>query len=470
MLEKVNDYQIKWTFAEPFPLYLLWAMGDDRFTVGPAHALKHLHPKYNPNATYLSYREAYGPMDLPFPTMGPWVAAQYRTDEILVLKRNPYYWKVDSDGKQLPYMDEVHFSYSSNSLARTLNTMTGTCDVSNVGEGFDDVARRAADANAPFRVDWQGDSHGYGIEFNMDSKFGVDTDQDRANRALFRDLRFRRALTLALDRDGISASLASGPFFRTWAGGILPSGPLFTRESVYLMPYNPAAANALLDEMGLRRGPSGNRQYPAGYGSASGRDIELRLAATQQLGTQVDIGQAAVPMFQALGIKLTLQVMTAAALNEMNLSGKWDLRSARYDTAWRVVEAFPNSISPKDDNIMGWHYKVKSSADIMPFELELNRLSDQFAAELDPVKQRQLVAQFNRTWTENACNIGVVSVAYGFLLNAYMKNVQPGVAVNVYQWGHQSMFMEQLYFTPDQQAKRPLILGNNLPLNYTIKR
>jgi peptide/nickel transport system substrate-binding protein len=462
-LEKVNDYQIKWTFAEPFPVYLLWSMADNRFAISPAHFFKPLHPKYNSSATYESYRAALGPTQLPAPTLGPWVPALYRIDELLVLKRNPYYWKVDSDGKQLPYIDEVHFVYATNGLARTMNTMAGTCDLSNVGEAYDDVARSAANANAAFRVDWQGDSHGYGMEFNLDSKFGARTPADNANRALFRELNFRRALTLALDRDGIAASLASGPFYRAWGGGLLPASPLYSRESVYYLPYNVNAANALLDSMGLTRGSNGYRQYPAGSPNA-GRDIEIQIIAQQDLGNEIDIAQAAIPMLQAIGIRLSMRVLTGVACNDTWLTGEWDMRMYRYDSPQLVPNAFPSSLSPTADRIFTMHYMVETSGDIMPFEAELNRICAAFSKETDAARQRQLMADYNRVYTENACGIGVVTCTYGMLLNRYMKNVQPGLPVNVYSWGHQSMFMEQLWYEPARQ--RQLILGNNLPLTY----
>ncbi|AEF80222.1 periplasmic alpha-galactoside-binding protein [Leadbettera azotonutricia ZAS-9] len=461
-LEKVNDYQIKWTFAEPFPVYLLWAMADDRFYVAPAHYYKPHHPKYNSNATYSSFRSAGKPTALPVPVLGPWVPTEYRTDELLVFKRNPYYWKVDSDGRQLPYIDEVHFTYATNSLARTMNTMAGTCDLSNVGESYDDVARSAADPNAPFRVDWQGDSHAYGMEFNYDTKFGVSTDQDKANRALFRDIRFRQALTMALDRDGIAASLAAGPFYRAWGGGLLPASPLYTRESVVYLPYNVETAKAILASLGLKTNSEGYLGYPEG--PLAGKTIEIQLLAQQDLGNEIDIAQAAIPMFQAIGIKLTMKVLTGTAISETELNGKWDMKSYRYDSPQLVPNAFPAQLSPTDDNMMYNHYKIKTSGDAMPFETELNRITTAFATETDAAKQRQLMAEYNKVWTENATNIGVVTVSYGQLLNKYMKNVQPGLPVNLYSWGHQSMFMEQLYFEPDHQ--RRLILGTNLPLNY----
>ncbi|NIN50780.1 MAG: hypothetical protein GTN62_11805, partial [Gemmatimonadales bacterium] len=69
---------------------------------------------------YEQFEKAW-PMDrLPPVTMGPWVATEYRTDELLVLRRNPYYWKVDEAGKQLPYLDEVSFEKGPSGVGRTL--------------------------------------------------------------------------------------------------------------------------------------------------------------------------------------------------------------------------------------------------------------------------------------------------------------------------------------------------------------
>jgi peptide/nickel transport system substrate-binding protein len=459
-LEKVNDYQIKFTFGEPFPISLLWAMADSRLVPSPAHFYKPLHPKYNPSATYQSYRNTPGPTQLPAPGLGPWVPAQYKIDELLVMKRNPFFWKVDSNGKQLPYIDEVHFTYSTNDLARTMNTMAGTCDLSNVGEGYDEVARGAANANAAFRVDWQGDAHSYGLEFNLDSKYGVQSDQDAANRLLFRDIRFRRAVTMAIDRDGIAASMASGPFFRSWGGGLLPASPLFTRESVYYLPYNVNTAKALLADMGLKPGRDGFLTYPAG--PLEGRTIDIQILTGSSSATGIPIVQACVPMLQAAGLKVSLKTVQGAAGDELTRNGQWDMRIVRYDAAWLVPNAFPTSISPNADNILTLHYKIKGSNDAMPFETEMVKITDEFARTTDAAKQKQLMADWNKIWTENAYNVGIVTASYGMLLNKYMKGVQPGLPVNIYSWGHNSMFMEQLWYEPNHQ--RPLILGANVPV------
>ena len=45
--------------------------------------------------------------------MGAWVPVEYRPDDIIVLRRNPYYWKVDEKGNQLPYLNEVTYKLST---------------------------------------------------------------------------------------------------------------------------------------------------------------------------------------------------------------------------------------------------------------------------------------------------------------------------------------------------------------------
>ena len=68
------------------------------FCPGPAHILKPQHPKYSKN-TYEQYTNAFPANFLNFPVMGAWVPVEYRPDDVIVLRRNPYYWKVDEAGQ-----------------------------------------------------------------------------------------------------------------------------------------------------------------------------------------------------------------------------------------------------------------------------------------------------------------------------------------------------------------------------------
>jgi len=107
-LEALDEYTIKFTFPIPFPVQFLFVMDEYDFAIWPQHIWEPLHPEFSDN-DYEAFEKAW-PADKMSPvTMGPWVAVEYKTDELMVLRRNPYYWKVDEAGNQLPYLDEVIF-------------------------------------------------------------------------------------------------------------------------------------------------------------------------------------------------------------------------------------------------------------------------------------------------------------------------------------------------------------------------
>jgi hypothetical protein len=99
-LERLDDYSVRWTFKQPNNTLALFQMAFLNFCPGPSHLLKPLHPKYNPANTYNDYLNTLPTEKLQLATMGAWVPVDYKADELIVLRRNPYFWKVDDAGNQ----------------------------------------------------------------------------------------------------------------------------------------------------------------------------------------------------------------------------------------------------------------------------------------------------------------------------------------------------------------------------------
>ena len=99
-----------------------------------------------------------------FPVMGAWVPVEYRPDDIVVLRRNPYYWKVDEAGNQLPYLNEMHYRLST-WADRDVQAVAGTGDFSNLeqAENYVESLRRAADPTAPARLEFGPRTIGYSL-------------------------------------------------------------------------------------------------------------------------------------------------------------------------------------------------------------------------------------------------------------------------------------------------------------------
>ena len=253
VLEQTGDNQITWTFPVAYPVQWLFNMDFLDFNICAEHAYAPMHPAINSESDYDTFETFQVQDDLPVPTMGPWVAVDYQIDEFMVHRRNPYYWKVDEAGNQLPYLEEVTFEKGPSGIGRTLGTLAGSIDHTNLENPstYVEAITRSQEDDAHFRIEWGPETLSFNIEFNLSSTLGVQNERDQALRELFRDLRFRRAVQHAVDGDGIGQAVIRGPFMRAFAGGITPGSPYFDIDSVVFYPYSPDSARALLAELGF---------------------------------------------------------------------------------------------------------------------------------------------------------------------------------------------------------------------------
>ncbi len=450
-LEAIDDYTLLWTFPVPRPEKFLYNMTNLWLSPGPAHILKPLHPKYG-GSDYQSYKDALPPNSLPVVTMGPWVPVEYQTDEFLVMRRNPYYWKVDENGCQLPYLDEVQFTYSRSGATRTLNTIAGTADHANVEniETMDEAVRQSQEEDAPFRVEWGPETLGFNVEVNQASHLGVESDRDQAVRDLLRDTRFRRALTQAIDRDGLARSLTNGPFFRAWPGGIFPGSQLFDQESVVYYPYSPETSRALLAEIGLED-TDGDGIVNWTEGPTAGQNVELSLDVGEDNTAGPSLGPALVLFFQEIGIKVNFRTMAGTAMTENERAGTWELRIGRPGQQWAAPNVRCNFIAPTSSTSLAWHRAGDEPEEYQDFELELIDITNQFCLENDPDAMRQLMSDYNRVHTENVYSIGLVVGRYGLMLNKYFKNVPIGTPAFLYQWDANNYLPEQIWLAEEDR-------------------
>ncbi|MDE0076067.1 MAG: ABC transporter substrate-binding protein, partial [Caldilineaceae bacterium] len=152
-LEVIDDYTFKFVFPVAFPVQSLFQMDEGDFHISPSHILKPLHPKYNSEMDYVDFEAAMPPDKTPV-VLGEFVPVEYITDELMILRRNPYYWGVDEAGNQLPYLDEVVFEKGPSGVGRTLSTLAGSADHSNLENPstFIETLKRAEEDDAHFYV------------------------------------------------------------------------------------------------------------------------------------------------------------------------------------------------------------------------------------------------------------------------------------------------------------------------------
>jgi len=263
-MEKIDDFTVKLNFSAPYPLVvkiLAHAKGM-LFTRYPKHYLKEFHTKYNPKANELAEKEGFEvwyrlfsikseghnsiPMNPDLPTLAPFKLKKRETD-LFIWERNPYFWQVDTEGNQLPYIDGVILTPVGNAEMLNAKIVTGEVDFAVQHTAVVDYPLYMENAEkgdyrvllyktlAPAEVYYQPNQ----------------TSKDPILRKIFQDVRFRQALSLAINRDEINETIYFGKAIPRQMT-VLPSCSYFEPEfAKAYAQYDPEEANRLLDEMGL---------------------------------------------------------------------------------------------------------------------------------------------------------------------------------------------------------------------------
>ena len=208
------------------------------FCPGPSHILAPQHPKNSKN-TYEQYKNAFGPNYMAMPTLGAWVVVDHEPDDIVVLRRNPYYWKVDEAGNQLPYLNEMHYRLST-WADRDVQAVAGTGDFSNLeqAENYVESLKKAGRSGCAGALGIRPAHHRLHDATSTTQRqwLGRTGRAQQAVRKLNRDLHFRKAVTSMLDRQRLGEALVKGPFTAIYPGGIYPGTSYYDAGSTDILP------------------------------------------------------------------------------------------------------------------------------------------------------------------------------------------------------------------------------------------
>ena len=460
ILEKVDDFTIRWTFAEAYPYQLFYSMDEQDFNVSPAHVIKPLHPKYNTAMDYKGFQNALAPDMLPAVTLGPWVPVEYKTDELLIMRRNPYFWTVDEAGNQLPYMDEAVYQKGPSGVGRTLCTLAGGCDHTNLENPtseYVEALKRAQEPDAKFIMNWGPEDLVFNLELNQSEGLGVKDDRDAAVRQLFRDDRFRQAVSHALDREGIAQSLIRGPLIRGFQGGLFPGSPEYDPESVVYYPYNVDRAKELLAEIGLVDTDNNGILNFAG----GGEDVVVGLNTSQDAADSQPVGDQVAAMLAAVGIKVNARPITSQVGTEVVVSGEWDMRIARaQDHLLPFIRC--TALAPMTKNTPDFNREGDTPRVLRDWEQEMVDLVTVYCKERNPETRKQFINEYNYLYTLHNYSIGTMVTRKGLAVASRFKNVPGGTPPRMYQWVEDAI-MSEVIWTP-VELHEPQVRPETIPV------
>ena len=462
-LEAVDDDTILWTFPVEFPVQKLFNMDFLDFNICAEHVYAPMHPALNADSDYDTFETFQVQDELPVATMGPWVPVDYRIDEFMVHRRNPYYWKVDSDGNQLPYLDEVTFEKGASGIGRTLSTLAGSADHTNLENPstYVEAITRSQEDDAHFRIEWGPETLAFNLQFNLSSSLGVEDERDQALRDLFRNQSFRRAIQHAVDGDGIGQAVIRGPFMRGFAAGLVPGSPYFDIDSVVYYPYSPDSAKALLAELGFED-TDGDGILNWTEGPLAGENLVIALNTSVAAEATGQIGEATILLLQEVGIQINLRPLQGPAADDATVSGRWEMRVNRIGQEFTTSFTRCEDLGPVTDITPDWHRADGGSRELLDFEVELIEIIGQFCLEPDFETRKELMFRYNQLFTENVYNVGGVVGRYGLGLAKRFNNIPVGAPPYFYQWTWGNVIPEAVWVNPDEQLAQ--IFPETLPV------
>ena len=437
-IEKVDDSTFRFIFASPNPGFTSWFQGrnNSRLIRFPKHYLKQFHPTYNPNAEqrareagftdweqyfkYMATDDGWN-QNMELPRLFPWLLKR-TTPSYQIYERNPYFCQVDTKGNQLPYIDELLVMRCENESMVVTKVAFGQVDL--CGAALDITAYplvKSLEKKSGMRTYLfkSTRSTALGWAFNLNSP-------DPVKRKVFQDLRFRRAVSLAIDRDEINRIIFYGKAEPRQAAP-LPMVVYFKEEwARSYAEHDPQKANRMLDDVGLMW--DDNHRWRLG---PDGEPFRINFEYANIEGPKTAICELMKDHLADIGINLHLKSRSKSYIHTRHWSKEPDVYAFHIDsptTYFRSSLLLPYRKGRRGIPGFDWADWLESDGEEgeePPGDIKRwYRLGQQWRVETDEAKSRKLIQEIFDMQAENLYRIGTVGaepspVAY----DADLRNV-----------------------------------------------
>ncbi len=423
VFEVLGETAVRYSWGAPNATFLAALAGArPLYIYRPAHYLRRFHAAHAPpealaaavkEARRRSWASLHNKLDSQYkndnpdlPTLQPWVPVTRPPADRFVFVRNPYYHRVGADGRQLPYIDRVVMNIAASGLIPA-KTAAGASDLQARYLRFDNVTflKRGEEAGG-YRVRLWRTGKGAHVALYPNLNAG-----DPVWRALFRDRRVRRALSLGLYREEVNEVIYFG-LALTGNNSLLPGSPLYDEALRQRWAgYDPEAANALLDEAGLARGDDGLRLLP------DGRPAELIVETAGESTEETDILHLVHDSWLKLGIKLHAKPLQRELLRNRIFSGQalmsvW----SGWENGLASADMSPAELAPTSQQQLQWpkwgqHHETRGAAG-EPADMDAPRrlyaLNEAWRRAGGPEERRRIWREMLEIHAEEVFVLGVV--------------------------------------------------------------
>ena len=376
-VKKLDDYTVQFQFTEPYA-------AAERIFDGLAILPKHLLESAYKSGTF-SKLWGVSTSSNEFAGLGAFRLKEYVPGQRIVLERNPYYWKADRAGYRLPYIDQLVFLFVPSEDAQVVRFQAGDTDLLTRFSAENYTVLQREQTAKGYTLEDLGPGLEYNfLFFNLNNLTGKNLSAIAQKQAWFQDVRFRQAVSAAIDRDGIVRLVYNGRGTPLWSQ-VTPGNKFWVDSTLAEPPQSLDRARELLRSAGFSWNSGGNLI------DANGRAVEFSILTSSSNAERTKMATLIQDDLAKLGINVHVVSLDFSAMID-RLLNSFDYEAAVMGLA--SGDADPESEMNVWLSSGGTHlWNLTESKPATPWEGQIDQLMNEQQVTLNYERRKRLYDQ-----------------------------------------------------------------------------
>jgi peptide/nickel transport system substrate-binding protein len=423
-VRKLGPYRLVFDLPQP---YAAAERLFDGVSILPRHLLEHA---YDEGTISKAWNPAANPTEIA--GLGPFRLKQYVPGQQIVLERNPFYWKADIQKHRLPYLDEITFLIVPSEEAEVIRFQAGDVDVLDKISAENYAALEAGQQAHGYQLHDLGAGFEYDfLFFNLNELKAKQLPEIQHKQEWFRRDEFRRAISMAIDREAIVRLVYQGRATPLWEQ-VTPGNKLWMNSAIPHPARSLEKAEALLRSAGFSRRPGGTLV------DAGGQPVEFSILTNPSNTQRTKIATIVQDDLAQLGMKVSVVPLEFQAIMTRVL------KSFDYEASVLGLvsgDADPNPEINVWSSTGGTHLWAQSEIQPLPqWQAELDTLMQQQTAILDYKRRKQVYDQVQELVATYDPVVCIVSPNVLVGAKNSLAGVKPSVMRNYMLWNAEQLF------------------------------
>jgi len=326
---------------------------------------------------------------------GPYMLESYTSSQKVIFKRNPHYWKKDSAGNRLPYIDRIVYTIVADQNAELLQFKSGEVDYL-LAKGEDYPGLKKDQPTGNYSVYRVGPATGSNfLIFNQNSGIDPKTKKpyvDKVRYSWFTSTKFRQAIAYALDKSNMINIVMNGLGYPQWSP-MAPSEGYYFNSNVSEYPYDINKAKEILSSEGFK-----DTNGDGTLEDKDGNAVEFSFVTNSGNNPRLKIAEIIRKDIESLGIKVHFQQLEFNSLVQKldNPPYEWD--AILIGLTGSSEPHFGRNVWHSSGTMHMWNESQKTPA--TPWEATIDSIYDAGVKELDTAKRKALYDRWQQIASE----------------------------------------------------------------------